>query len=105
MERCAVIRLAGSLVTAKDAARTAPPAAAATPARRRPMGTPNRSDEELLEKIKSLPPDKLAEVEDFVDFLRQRDVDRRLAHAASKLSEDAFRKVWDHPDDAEYDRL
>jgi hypothetical protein len=69
------------------------------------MPTPHRSDEELFEKIKRLPPDKLAEVEDFVDFLRQRDDDRRLAHAATKLSEDAFRKVWDNPDDADYDRL
>lgn len=69
------------------------------------MPAPNRSDEELLEKIKSLPPDKLAEVEDFVDFLRQRGDERGLAHAATKLSEDAFRKVWDNPDDADYDRL
>ena len=69
------------------------------------MPTPNRSDEELLEKIKSLPPDKLAEVEDFVDFLSQRDDDRRLARAATKLAEDVFRKVWDHPDDADHDRL
>ncbi|OLE52711.1 MAG: hypothetical protein AUG51_16825 [Acidobacteria bacterium 13_1_20CM_3_53_8] len=28
--------------------------------------------ETLIEKIKSLPPEKLAEVEDFVDFLAQR---------------------------------
>ena len=28
--------------------------------------------EELVEKIKSLPPEKIAEVEDFVEFLRQR---------------------------------
>jgi hypothetical protein len=69
------------------------------------MPTPNRSEEELIEKIKSLPPDKLSEVEDFVDFLRQRGEDRRLARAVTKLSEDAFRKVWDHPDDADYDRL
>ena len=69
------------------------------------MTAPDRSGEELLEKIKSLPPDKLAEVEDFVDFLRQRSNDRKLAHAVTKLSEDAFRKVWDNPDDAEYDRL
>jgi hypothetical protein len=27
----------------------------------------------LIEKIKSLPPDRLAEVEDFVDFISQRD--------------------------------
>jgi hypothetical protein len=69
------------------------------------MPTPNRSGEKLLEKIKSLPPDKLSEVEDFVDFLRQRGDDRRLAHTITKLSEDAFRKIWDHPDDADYDRL
>ena len=69
------------------------------------MPTPNRSDEELLKKIKSLPPDKFAEVEDFVDFLRQRRDDRRLADAVTKLSENAFRKVWDHPDDADYDQL
>lgn len=69
------------------------------------MPTPHRSDEELFEKIRSLPLDKLAEVEDFVDLLRQRDGDRRLAHAASRLSEDAFRKLWDHHDDADYDRL
>ncbi len=69
------------------------------------MPTPNRSDEELLEKIKSLPPDKLAEVEDFVDFLRQRDEDRRLGQASLRLSEGSFRKVWDNTDDADYDRL
>ena len=69
------------------------------------MPTPNRFDEQLIKKIKSLPPDKLAEVIDFVDFLRQRGDDRRHAHGMTKLSEDAFRKVWDNPDDAEYDRL
>jgi hypothetical protein len=69
------------------------------------MPTPNRSEEELIEKIKSLPPDKLSEVEDFVDFLRQRGDDRRLARAVTRLSEDAFRKAWDNPDDADYDRL
>jgi hypothetical protein len=69
------------------------------------MPTPKRSDEELLEKIKSLPPDKLSEVEDFVDFLHQRGDDRRLVRAMAKLSEDAFRKAWDNPDDADYDRL
>ncbi len=58
----------------------------------------------LVEKIQGLPPEKLAEVEDFVDFLAQRE-DRRLVHAATKLSEKAFKKVWDNPRDAAYDRL
>ena len=61
-------------------------------------------EETLIQKIQSLPPEKAAEVEDFVDFLRQRD-ERRLTRAASKLSEKAFRRVWDNPDDAAYDRL
>lgn len=39
------------------------------------------------------------------DFLRQRGDDRGLARAVTQLSEDAFLKVWDHPDDADYDRL
>jgi len=61
-------------------------------------------DKELIEKIKALPPDKIAEVVDFVDFLAQRD-DRVLVEAASKMSEPAFATVWDNPDDAEYDNL
>ncbi len=61
-------------------------------------------DKELIEKIKALPPDKIAGVVDFVDFLAQRD-DRVLVEAASKMSEPAFAAVWDNPDDAEYDNL
>jgi hypothetical protein len=64
----------------------------------------SRNASVLVEKIQRLPPEKLAEVEDFVDFLAQRE-DRRLTRAATKLSEKAFRKVWDNPRDADYDRL
>lgn len=59
----------------------------------------------LISKIRVLPPERLMEVEDFIDFLRQAGEDRRLRQAAAKLSEDAFSKVWDNPEDAEYDRL
>ena len=58
----------------------------------------------LIDKIRTLPPEKLSEVEDFVDFLKQKD-SSRLARGATKLSEKAFEKVWDNPDDAAYDRL
>jgi hypothetical protein len=61
-------------------------------------------DKELLDKIKSLPPEKIAEVVDFVDFLAQRD-DRRLVEAASRVSEPVFAAIWNNPDDAEYDNL
>ena len=36
------------------------------------MGPPMQSAQALLEKIQSLPTDRIAEVEDFVDFLQQR---------------------------------
>ena len=61
-------------------------------------------EKELIEKIKELSPDKIAEVVDFVDFLTSRD-DRLLVQAASRISEPAFAKVWDNPEDAEYDNL
>lgn len=63
------------------------------------------AEETLIQKIRSLAPERMAEVEDFVDFLTVRDQERHLAQAATRLSEDAFRAVWDNPDDAEYDRL
>ncbi len=59
-------------------------------------------EQRLFEKIRTLPDEKGAEVEDFVDFLRSREEDRHLVQAASLLSEDSLRLVWDNPDDAEY---
>jgi hypothetical protein len=58
----------------------------------------------LIRKIRNLPPERMAEVEDFVEFLAQRD-DRELTQAATKVAEKAFRKIWDNPADAAYDRL
>ena len=60
---------------------------------------------DLIEKLRDLPPERLAEVEDFVDFLRGRDEARKFMHAAALLSESAFAKVWDNESDAAYDRL
>ena len=65
----------------------------------------------LIEKIASLPPQRLAEVEDFVDFLRAREArkdterDARLAAPAARASEPAFARVWENDEDAAYDRL
>jgi hypothetical protein len=58
----------------------------------------------LIDKLKELPPQRLAEVEDFVDFLRTRE-DLLLTRAATKSAEPAFAKVWDNDEDAAYDRL
>ena len=56
----------------------------------------------LLEKLRHLAPEQVEEVEHFVDALTQRQADkRRLSHLAAP----AFARVWDNPDDADYDRL
>ena len=65
----------------------------------------NAPDQILFDKIKQLPPQRLAEVEDFVDFLRGREAEQRLTHAAAKASEASFAQVWDNDEDAAYDRM
>ena len=59
----------------------------------------------LIDKIKQLPPQRMAEVEDFVDFLRAREDDQRLTQAAAQASQPSFAQVWDNDEDAAYDRL
>ncbi|MBI4194174.1 MAG: DUF2281 domain-containing protein [Betaproteobacteria bacterium] len=65
----------------------------------------NPSEGNILEKLKELPPERVAEVEDFVDFLRARTEEQRLVKSVAKASEPAFTRVWDNPEDADYDRL
>ena len=65
------------------------------------MATP---PERLIEKISRLPANRVAEVEDFVDFIALRDTDRQLARAATAASEPAFAEVWANPEDDVYDR-
>lgn len=59
----------------------------------------------LIEKIKALPPERLDEVEDFVDFIALRAQERSLTRAAAATSEAAFAKIWNNPDDDAYDAL
>jgi hypothetical protein len=65
----------------------------------------NAAEQALIEKIRQLAPRRLAEVEDFVDFLRARDDEQRLTRAAAKASESAFAAVWNNDEDAAYDRM
>ena len=65
----------------------------------------NAAEQALIEKIRQLAPQRLAEVEDFVDFLRARDDEQRLTRAAAKASEASFAHVWDNDEDAAYDRM
>ena len=61
--------------------------------------------QELFHKICMLPPEKVAVVEDFVEFLRLRDEEDGLVRWAGRLSAQSFTKVWDNPEDADYDNL
>jgi len=51
----------------------------------------------LIEKIRALPAERIAEVEDFVDFIRLREQERALTRAAAA--------IWSNPDDDVYNAL
>jgi len=63
------------------------------------------ANQALIEKLNTLPSERLAEVEDFVDFIRQRDQDRGLVRAAAAASEPAFAAIWENPEDDAYDAI
>lgn len=62
-------------------------------------------EQALLEKLMQLPAQRQAEVEEFVDFLREREAERQLVSASAGLSEAAFAEVWNNAEDEAYDRL
>jgi len=65
----------------------------------------NEREMVLLEKIRNLSDGRVAEVEDFVDFLRARDERRELADAAAALSMPSVAAVWDNTEDDVYNDL
>lgn len=63
------------------------------------------AEQVLIDKIEQLPPERVAEVEDFVDFLRGREDESRLTRDVARVSEASFAEVWDNDQDAVYDRI
>ena len=59
----------------------------------------------LIEKLQKLPPRRLAEVEDFVDFLHMREGEQRVANEAARMAEGSFAAVWNNDEDSAYDRI
>jgi hypothetical protein len=59
----------------------------------------------LIDKIQALPSERIAEIEDFVDFIAARAQDRALVHAATAASTSSFARIWNNPDDDVYDEL
>jgi len=56
----------------------------------------------LLDKIQALPIERIAEIEDFVEFIAAREQERSLTRAFSAAS---FAAVWNNPEDDVYDAL
>ena len=63
----------------------------------------NSAVEHLAEKIQSLNPEQIAEVEDFVDFLRLRLRERTLVCSSNELTAPAFAAIWNNPEEDGYD--
>lgn len=59
----------------------------------------------VVDKLRRLPPERVAEVEDFIDFLASRDPDRGLVRAAQAVSASSLHAVWENDADADYDQL
>ena len=59
----------------------------------------------LTEKLAQLPPERIAEVVDFVDFIVEREHDRGLVRVAQTASQASLAEVWNNDADAAYDRL
>ncbi|MEG4495837.1 toxin-antitoxin system, antitoxin component, Xre family protein [Microcoleus sp. F10-C6] len=69
------------------------------------MNIAKSPETKLIEKIRSLPPDKITVLEDFLDFLLTQSEHSFVTYSATKLSEAAFAKIWDNLEEAEYDEL
>ncbi|PZN83408.1 MAG: toxin-antitoxin system, antitoxin component, Xre family protein [Candidatus Methylumidiphilus alinenensis] len=59
----------------------------------------------VVEKLQHLSPKRLAEADDFIDFIQLRDQSDSLRRDFALASEAAFAKIWDNDDDAIYDKL
>jgi hypothetical protein len=64
-----------------------------------------KDTQHLIEKIQALPPDRIAEIEDFVEFIRLREQERTLTRAAAAASNTVFGAIWSNPDDDAYDAV
>ncbi|MEA5508478.1 toxin-antitoxin system, antitoxin component, Xre family protein [Crocosphaera sp. UHCC 0190] len=65
------------------------------------MTTHNQIANKLIKKIENLSPEKIKQVEQFIDSLNEDN----LTDIYSKFSEPVLNKIWDNPEDADYDNL
>ena len=59
----------------------------------------------LVEKIQALPVERIAEIEDFVEFIATREQERAFTRTAAAGSAPSFAAVWNNPEDDAYDDI
>ena len=62
-----------------------------------------RNAKNIADRMQTLSEEQLAEVEDFIEFLRFRAQEHELIRAAAAASEPAFQAVWNNSEDDAYD--
>ncbi len=66
---------------------------------------PQEQVRRLIGQLNRLPPERVAEVADFVDFLKVRERDHVFSCELAYVSEPLLTKLWENPEDAAYDEL
>jgi len=69
------------------------------------MEVKNKLENRIRVKVNQLTVQQIEQVEQFIDSLAENNTDSQLLSASSKMAESAFERVWDNPEDAEYDNL
>ena len=69
------------------------------------MDIKNNLENRVIKKVNQLSVEEIEQVEHFIDSLKKNDLDNRLTLTSKKLAESVFERVWDNPEDAEYDKL
>jgi hypothetical protein len=59
----------------------------------------------IIEKVKKMSIEQVVQVEQFIDSLNEQNLDSQLTFIATNISESVFDKVWNNPEDADYDNL
>lgn len=59
----------------------------------------------VFEKLRQLPPGRVGEVEDFIDFINHRSRERGLTRDAQAATDPILKNIWNNNEDAAYDDL
>ena len=72
---------------------------------RRKMKIDRNLEKRVIAKVNQLSREQIVQVEQFIDSLREKDLDNQLTFASTKIAESVFDRVWNNSEDAEYDDL